>query len=690
MEYENERRGAQELTLADYLRVARRFWRGIVAITALTTALAFTWYLMQPRIYAAESSGVVITVGADNLSLSLAGDNLAKSRAKNYKSVAESALVADRVARELGLTTTAQQLVDSVAVTVPQDTTEVRVTAKSMDPALAQRMADAWITALADQVREIEQSAGETDLPPVRVVQLGRAVLPEEPVSPNVRLTLGVGVGGGLLLGLAYAMVRHHVDRRIRNADEIEQAFGVPVVGTLPVDHSLDANARVLDGQTGSRAINEAFRELRTNLQFIDVDNPPRILLVTSSVASEGKSAVVANLAATMVAAGERVVVVDCDLRRPTVHSIFDVVPGVGVSDVLAGRAHIEDVLQSWEGSDNLQILGAGRIPPNPSELLGSRAMGALLDRLSEEAFVLVDAPPLLPVTDAAVLSRAVHGTLVVARAGQTTTDSLARALGNLERVRGRILGVVLNCVPTKGPESYTYGYYGTYGEDPEGSRKPDRKRPRKSAEREAAAATAAVPAATAAPEPAAAPSRDPHADGYWQDESAFEDQPRFEEHSSFSGAPGFEDRPAFDDGHGFRGEPGFHDEPGFQGQPDFRREQGYQDEPGFRDQPAFADRPADHGRRPSTADEPFNYAALSAEERQPRFAPHDPSADEIRAADEELSTPEERSSGNHWSHPAPVPAETAGQLDDEDAMWLPARVRDSYRRRRSAGSEQE
>ena len=597
MEYENEQRGAQDLTLGDYLRVARRYWRGIVAITALTTALAFGWYLMQPRIYAAESSGVVITVGGDNLSLSLAGDNLAKSRAKNYKSVAESALVAERVARDLGLNRTAPELVAAVSVTVPQDTTEIRVTAKSTDPSEAQRVADAWITALSDQVREIEQSAGEADLPPVRVVTLGRAVLPEEPVSPNVRLTLGIGVGGGLLLGLAYAMIRHHVDRRIRNAAEIEQLFSLPVVGTLPVDHSLDANAKVLDGQNGSRAINEAFRELRTNLHFIDVDNPPRVLLVTSSVPSEGKSAVVSNLAATMVAAGEKVVVVDCDLRRPTIHSIFDVVPGVGLSDVLAGRADVEDVLQEWSGSPNLQVLGAGRIPPNPSELLGSRAMRSLLERLAQDAFVLVDAPPLLPVTDAAVLSRAVHGTLVVTRAGQTTTDSLGRALGNLEKVRGTVLGVVLNCVPTKGPESYTYGYYGTYGGDPEdqgtaaqGSKGRGSGGKGRASRGEAELTPAAAPVAEAA-----APDAGPA-----YPEPAYA-APQYE-------APG----------------------------------QGSYDE------------------------EPYDYSGSyeAGEDTQPRQAAGWP------------------------PYPAPVPADRddSGRMEDEDPIWLPAKVRDNYRGRRSAG----
>ncbi|KRE66445.1 polysaccharide biosynthesis tyrosine autokinase [Arthrobacter sp. Soil761] len=462
------------LDLADYLNVLRVYWKAIVAFTLLTTLGAAGWTALQPKIYSSDSSGIVVTPGSNNVSLALAGDSLAKAKVKNYESVAKSRLVADRVIQALDLKTTADALLGSISVKVPLDTAEIRVTAQSKDPATAQRVADAWVNGLAAQVEAIETapSADAAGSSPsaetaVRVLPLGKAVLPTSPTSPNTKLNLALGALVGLALGVAYSLVRRHLDRRIRKAADIERMFGVPVIGTLPVDHRLDGKSTIVDAGTAAQlhdaggAMAEALRELRTNLSFLDVDRPPRIMVVTSSVQAEGKSTVTANLAVAMAAAGENVVVVDGDLRRPTLVDVFNLVPGVGVTDVLTGTAELADVLQPWAALPNLSVLGSGRIPPNPSELLGSNAMKNMLELLAEEAIVLIDAPPLLPVTDAAVLTRAADGAIVVVGAGRTTEDQLSQSLGNLEKVKGRILGAVLNYVPTRGADAYSY--YGTY-----------------------------------------------------------------------------------------------------------------------------------------------------------------------------------------------------------------------------------
>lgn len=466
--------GYTGMVLADYLRVVRTHWKAIVAATLLGTILAFGWTFIQPKVYASDSSGIVVATGSDNLSMSLAGDSLAKSKAKNYQSLAASRLVADRVIDDLALNTTADVLLSAVTVDVPLETAEIKVTVKSGNPKEAQGIAEGWVKALAAQVAELERTASvepqQSAVPSISVLPLGSAVLPSSPISPNVKTALLFGALVGLLIGLAYALLRNHLDRRLRSAAEIERLFDVPVIGTLPVDHRLDGKSTVLDGRvlgleapgTGHHAIAEALRELRTNLQFIDVDNPPRIIVVTSSVPSEGKSTVTANLAATMAAAGENVVVVDGDLRRPTVVNVFNLVPGVGVTDVLSGQAEIEDVLQQWGSFPNLRVLGSGRIPPNPSELLGSRAMQNMLRSLAQDATVLIDAPPLLPVTDAAVLSRVADGAIVVVNAGRTTQDELGKALDNMRKAKGHILGAILNRVPVSGANSYSY--YGSYG----------------------------------------------------------------------------------------------------------------------------------------------------------------------------------------------------------------------------------
>ncbi|UKA70294.1 polysaccharide biosynthesis tyrosine autokinase [Arthrobacter sp. FW306-06-A] len=470
------------LDLADYLNVLRTYWKAIVAITLLATMAAAGWTLLQPKVYSSDSSGIVVTPGSDNVSLALAGDSLAKAKVKDYESVAKSRLVADRVIQALDLKTSGDALLGSISIKVPLDTAQITVTAKSTDPATAQRVADAWVNGLAAQVEAIEtapsndtkSTATTADAGPsvnattaVRVLPLGKAVLPSSPTSPNTKLNLALGALVGMALGVAYALIRRHLDRRIRRAADIERLFGVPVIGTLPVDHRLAGKSTIVDAGTAEQlhdaggAMAEALRELRTNLSFLDVDQPPRVIVVTSSLQAEGKSTVTANLAVTMAAAGENVVVVDGDLRRPTLVDVFNLVPGVGVTDVLTGTADLADVLQPWGALPNLSVLGSGRIPPNPSELLGSRAMKNMLAALAKDAVVLIDAPPLLPVTDAAVLSRAADGAILVIRTGKTTQEQLDLSLGNLEKVKGRVLGAVLNYVPSKGRDAYSY--YGTY-----------------------------------------------------------------------------------------------------------------------------------------------------------------------------------------------------------------------------------
>ena len=216
----------------------------------------------------------------------------------------------------------------------------------------------------------------------------------------------------------------------------------------------------------------ESLKELRTNLQFKNPDNPPRRIVVTSSLPSDGKSTVADNLAIILGQSGKPVFLVDADLRRPTVAKSFGLIEEVGVTDVVIGRADVEDVLQTVDGYPNLYILAAGRIPPNPSEILSSDAFTQMIDRLAEEGMVILDAPPLLPVTDSAILATKFDGALVVVEANGTKREELAKSISNLNRVNADILGTVLNKVPATGSEAGYYQYYGReYYYDNEGKR---------------------------------------------------------------------------------------------------------------------------------------------------------------------------------------------------------------------------
>lgn len=494
---------AAGMGLRDYVRVARTYWKSITAVTLGVTLAVMAWSALQPRVYAAEASAVVLAVGTDNVSTLLQGDTLAKARAKNYKSLAESRLVADNVRASLGLSQTSDDLLKDVAVTVPLDSAEIYVKAESDDPATAQKVADAWVAELAKQVRDRESAAASGQpaapaIPRLSLVPLDAATVPTQPASPGLALATIFGLAGGLLLAYASALLRNHLDRRLRTADDVERLSSLPVIAGLPVEAKLKGDRGSATGAVAkpggvgqSPAFAESLRELRTNLAFLDVDNPPRIIVVSSSVSGEGKSTVAANLAATMAAAGEKVMLVDGDLRHPSLAMMFDVVPGVGVTDILTGKAEVDEVLQQRDDMPNLSILGAGRIPPNPSELLSSHAMKHLINSLAQRGTVIIDAPPLLPVTDAVLLSRIADGAIVVVRAGRTTTDQLRKALGNLRKVNASILGTLVNGLPAKEFDGYSY-----YTPEPEPARIPDRRGPSKSPEARTTRQPAAVPSA--------------------------------------------------------------------------------------------------------------------------------------------------------------------------------------------------
>lgn len=448
------------MELRDYLRILRAHWIGIVLFTVLGVAVAFAWSSLQPRVYTASASGYVTASGAStDTGSSLVGDQLARSKVTSYIDIGTWRAVAEHAIGELGLDTTPEALVERVDVSNPADTVVIHVAAQAGTPAAARDLAEAWIAGMVTEIDNIEGD-GSAGSAAVTLVPGDSARLPSSPSSPNTRLNLALGALIGLALGIGYAVFRRVLDRRVRDPRDIERETGIAVVGTLPLDKSLAAGRRiVVSDPAEATQIAEATRELRTNLQFMDVDNPPRAIVITSPVPGDGKSTLAGNLAVSLAAAGEHVLLLDADLRRPMVAELFGLPEGAGLTDLLAGRAEVVDVVHNVGQSANLAVITSGRVPPNPSELLGSKRMRDLVKSLSDHALVIIDAPPLLPVTDAAILSHVTDGALVVVSAGKTTYEMLGKALDNLEKASARTLGIVLNRVPRKGAQAAYYGY---------------------------------------------------------------------------------------------------------------------------------------------------------------------------------------------------------------------------------------
>lgn len=450
------------MELRDYLRILRAHWIGIVVLTLVGIGVAAGWTFLQPRIYTAAASGYVAaaSLGSDTGS-SLIGDQLARSKVTSYLDIGSWRAVAESAITELGLPTTPEHLVTQVDVTNPLNTVVIHVSASASTPEAARDLAEAWIRGMVTEIDKIEGD-GTPGSAAVTLIPGDSARLPAAPSSPNVRLALALGALVGLAIGIGYAVVRRILDRRVRDPREIERETHTPVVGILPLDRTLEAGRRLFNfemSRSGSIPLAEAMRELRTNLQFMSVDNPPRAIVITSPLPGDGKSTLAGNLAMSLTAAGQRVILIDADLRRPMLATLFGLPEGAGLTDILAGRAELDDVVHTIGRSGDLSVITTGRIPPNPSELLGSNRMRELVRTLSAQALVLIDSPPLLPVTDGAILSTVADGALVVVSAGKTTYDMLIKANENLARANARPLGIVLNRVPRRGSTAAYYGY---------------------------------------------------------------------------------------------------------------------------------------------------------------------------------------------------------------------------------------
>jgi capsular exopolysaccharide synthesis family protein len=313
-------------------------------------------------------------------------------------------------------------------------------------------------------VAELETPAGSLTSP-VRVTVFGAADLPRSPSAPRPVLDLAVGLVIGFGLGAVTAVVRARLDRSLKDPDEVADLAGAPVIGLVLRDDELEERHRV-DLESSSRSA-EAYRHLQTNLQFLDVDTPPRVLMVSSAMPSEGKTTVAVNLALALADAGQRVALIEADLRRPRVTSYLGLVNGVGLTNVLTGRVRAEEVAQPY-GDGDLVVIGAGPSAPNPAQLLASGAMRALLEQLRESHdYVVLDAPPLLPVADATGLAVLADGVLLSVRHGSTTREQLQRTRDTLDRVGARTVGAVLNIVPARDDVSVAYGYSAEYAAAP-------------------------------------------------------------------------------------------------------------------------------------------------------------------------------------------------------------------------------
>ncbi|WP_454699208.1 polysaccharide biosynthesis tyrosine autokinase [Arthrobacter humicola] len=454
------------MDLRDYLRILRRSWVLIVGTTLAGILIGGGTSVLTKPTYTAETQLFVAIQNSGSVQELQQGNTFSQARVQSYVRTVESPLVLQPVIDTLGLAMTAEELAGNVTASTDLNTVLISISASDNSPVRAAAIAQSVADSLVRVVDNLERpKTGGTS--PVSLSVIKPAVAPVTPSAPHTRLNLLLGLLVGLALGVVGAVLRTTLDSRIRGEADLRQVTKVPLLGGISFDQDATRKPLLTQGEHQSQRA-ESFRQLRTNLQFANVSGRAKTLLVTSSLPGEGKSTTATNLAIAIAQAGQTVCLIDADLRRPMVNEYLGLDRNAGLTTALVGEADVNDLLQPW-GDDNLYVLTSGRIPPNPSELLGAEVMHSLIMRL-EQAFdtVIIDAPPLLPVTDAAVLSQHVGGVLIVVGTQKVRQHDLEKSLMALEMVGANVLGAVLNRLPPKGPDAYSYGYYAS--EEPKSS----------------------------------------------------------------------------------------------------------------------------------------------------------------------------------------------------------------------------
>lgn len=450
------------MDLRDYLDILRARWKLITVTTLLgVMAAAVASMLATPLYQSCTVRFVSASDGQASLGNAYTGSLFTQGRVKSYLDAVTSTPVMQAVVEDLNVALTPGQVAAKVDVNNPLDTVNLEICATDANPEQAQRIATATATQFANFVQSIELPNDDgTTL--IQITELESASLPTTPVSPRTKINIALGFLVGLAIGVGAAVLLETLDTRIKSIETLTKYFDQPLLGVIGFDPDAAKHPLIRrDAASSKRA--ESFRQVRTNLQFVDIDHRPRSIVVTSAIPREGKSTTAINLSLTIAQTGQPVFLIEGDLRRPKVAEYLGIEGGAGLTDVLVGRATLDEVMQPWGTTGNMWVLPAGPLPPNPSELLGSQSMADLLHHLEKRATIIIDAPPLLPVTDAAVLSQLAGGAILVIATGKTRREQLRTAESSIESVGGKILGLVLNMAPAKGPDSQRYGYGYSY-----------------------------------------------------------------------------------------------------------------------------------------------------------------------------------------------------------------------------------
>ena len=417
-------------------RVIRGQWKTVVFVMSFVTMLAiiFTLFFLQP-IYQCNVKMFIGKSVDENGNYSNNDIIMYQNLMKTYVEIIKTEDLVERSLENINSRENLSEVISNLSVNNISDTQILQVTLEGKDKKetyeILKSITDEFVT------------TAKVVVPNGNVQVIRNAKEPKKPISPNIKVNVTIGIILGGVLGGIIAFIKGFKGSCINTKEDVEGNLGIPVLGVIPKNYE-DTDIFEVDKNPRS-AISEEYRILRTNLKYTSLDNYHRVFQVTSSVPEEGKSTVAINLALSL-AEEAKVVLIDCDMRKPSIHKKLNISREGGLSDILIGKDDIMDV--AYKYNKNLLIITSGNSIENPSEMLGSRAMERMVSRLKNVVdYVIIDAPPVQAVTDPQILSTIADGTIIVVKSGERKSKEVLNTIGLLNKVKGNILGIVLKYV---------------------------------------------------------------------------------------------------------------------------------------------------------------------------------------------------------------------------------------------------
>ncbi len=438
------------MTIHDYRRVFRERWLILLLAVLIGAGAGAAGHFLRPEKYTATLEMYISTRSVSPNESVFAGEGAPDRRVKSYAKLVTSGRVTSAVVRELQLSMSPDELASRLTAATSSESVVIELFAVDTSPEQAAAIANAAARQLSEVVDDLESVTTPGKVSPVAVQTVQPAAVPTSPTGRALWQWVLLGTLVGIAAGVVLALVRNAMDNTVKSLAQLRQVSGVPNLGVILADSQVRKRPLIVhDDPQSPRA--EAFRQLRTNVQFVDVENEHKILTVASPVAGEGKTTTLVNLAIALGAAGKRVLIVEADLRRPKAADMLSIDRSVGLTSVIAGRMPVLQAIRTWK-SGPIDMLASGPLPPNPSELLAHHRMRSILGELRQRYdVILVDTPPLIPVTDAAAIAPATDGVILLCQFHRTTRPQIDAAVEALGAVGATIVGSVFTMVPGSG-----------------------------------------------------------------------------------------------------------------------------------------------------------------------------------------------------------------------------------------------